>query len=373
MQDREMKTAKRFGVYDRIAEFEKKLLEVDHVVDVEFDLSGFYDDIRQVVFLPKYDIPASEPNYFEVRKAMLRQVLDVAASFGLKSSGDAIEDYGAHYYIVRSCDDSWVLQYQPLVSMDTNIKQWYTKTYPTDEVGATLDSDVTFAMVNAALKKYKDVYDVLGGDADSIVRERVFNQLAELRGVDYDVIYNQWLTADPKVVELIEHMAHEVVGTYDWTMPKYDANEYDNYNDYDSDCLDIGHERRAEICGKVIEQLKDCSAIKPGDETYYEIIDELVWEEITNCICKKQDPEQKIEYVEWIGNVYEVYEVGDTWVSLMDGYGELLKFPKAEFDKLRKLDVSDISRSVDNIVADAVDRSKETENDNSEKDINFVK
>lgn len=308
MQDREMKTAKRFGVYDRIAEFEGKLLEIDHVVDVEFDLSGFYDDIRQVIFLPKYDIPASLPDYFEVRKAMLQQVLDVAAAFGLKSSGDTIEDYGEHFYIVRSCDDSWVLQ----------------------------------------------------------------------RDASY---------ADPEVVTAINEVTHEVVGTYDWTMPRYNADEYDSYDDYESDCLDVGHERRAEICGKVIEQLKDCSAIKPGDETYYEVIDETVWDEITNCICKKQDDKTvesttpKTRYF-----MMDVYNTDRLIIEgrnvspeqAMESFRNLFGYAPdivKTIDELGgTLDVlKDVSDGIDKLIDSAVSRSKETDNGHSEKAIDFVK
>ena len=109
MKEREIKTAKRFGVLDRIEALERELLNIEHVVEVEFDLDGFWDDIRQVIIAPKYDIDVRLENYYEVRREMLQKVLDVAKSFGLGPSGDRIEDYGEHYYIVRQCDSSWEL------------------------------------------------------------------------------------------------------------------------------------------------------------------------------------------------------------------------------------------------------------------------
>lgn len=210
MRERDLEIAKNFGVLERVQEFEKKLLEIDHVVDVEFDLDCFLSDIRQVIFLPKYDIPVSLPDYYEVRRAMLQQVIDVANSFGLKPSGDRIEDYGEHFYIVRSCDNSWVLKQE----------------------------------------------------------------------VNY---------VEPELAAFIVETAREVVGEYDWTMPKYNTDEYDDYNEYDSECHDIGHERRSEICGATIRRLVEASRIPEGDESYYELIDETVWDEITNCICKNMD------------------------------------------------------------------------------------
>ena len=108
MRERERQTAERFGLLEKIEDLERELLRVDHVVGVEFDLDGFYSDIYQVIVVPEYDIPVSTPDYFEVRKEMLQQVLAVSREHGLLPSGDGIEDYGKHYYIVRNCDASWM-------------------------------------------------------------------------------------------------------------------------------------------------------------------------------------------------------------------------------------------------------------------------
>lgn len=77
--------------------------------------------------------------------------------------------------------------------MTTLIKEWYVTNYPTDEVRNTLNDKATFNDLFNALDTYQDVYVVLGGDADSIVRERAFKKLSELLGVDYDYVYEQWL------------------------------------------------------------------------------------------------------------------------------------------------------------------------------------
>jgi len=74
----------------------------------------------------------------------------------------------------------------------TMIKAWYAKAYPTDDVGSTLDPAVTFTDLYNALQVGTCVYATLGGDADSIVRERVFAALADFLDVDYDHIYNLW-------------------------------------------------------------------------------------------------------------------------------------------------------------------------------------
>ena len=78
--------------------------------------------------------------------------------------------------------------------METKIKEWYMKEYETDEIGETLNEESTFEDLYEALDNHEDVYDILGGDADSIVRERCFGKLAEIMQVDYNYIYGQWLS-----------------------------------------------------------------------------------------------------------------------------------------------------------------------------------
>ena len=76
----------------------------------------------------------------------------------------------------------------------TRIKEWYMKTYPTDELGVEINNEITFEDLFVVLDTYKDVYEALNV-WDSIVRERVFGKLAEIMNVDYDYIFEQWLKA----------------------------------------------------------------------------------------------------------------------------------------------------------------------------------
>ena len=72
------------------------------------------------------------------------------------------------------------------------VKDYYVDMFPNDELGAELNPELTFDQVYKALEKGEEIYDVLGV-GDSIVRERVFAELARRRNVDYDVIYYLWL------------------------------------------------------------------------------------------------------------------------------------------------------------------------------------
>lgn len=77
--------------------------------------------------------------------------------------------------------------------MEKFVKNWYMETYPTDELGATINETVTFADVLETLKKHEDVYELLGDEVDSVIRERVFEELADLMNVKYRVVYDLWL------------------------------------------------------------------------------------------------------------------------------------------------------------------------------------
>ena len=48
--------AKEYGISDRIEALEKALLSITGVEKVDFDLNGYFDDIHQVIIIPKYSV-----------------------------------------------------------------------------------------------------------------------------------------------------------------------------------------------------------------------------------------------------------------------------------------------------------------------------
>ena len=105
--DRQAETARRFGILADCEKLERELLEIPGVTSVEFDLDDFYDDLGQFNFLVGYDIDVSDPHYYDKRIEMLQSVILCAYENGLGPSGDRIEDYGQHYYIVRRIMKGW--------------------------------------------------------------------------------------------------------------------------------------------------------------------------------------------------------------------------------------------------------------------------
>ena len=74
---------------------------------------------------------------------------------------------------------------------DVQVKPWYMKEYPDDDMGEDIDDGLTFEDIFQCLDSYDDIYKYIPGD--SIIRERIFSKLAELMDVDYDYVYDQWL------------------------------------------------------------------------------------------------------------------------------------------------------------------------------------
>lgn len=72
------------------------------------------------------------------------------------------------------------------------IREFYLENYPTDELGLELNETPTFAGLLNQLIVGGDVYRYIGV-GDSIVRERLFERLAEELNTTYDYVYNLWL------------------------------------------------------------------------------------------------------------------------------------------------------------------------------------
>lgn len=72
------------------------------------------------------------------------------------------------------------------------VRDWYIKTYPTDDLGQEIDPEYTFNDLLMDLDFGLDIYSCLGV-GDSVIRERCFQKLANMMKVDYDYIYNLWI------------------------------------------------------------------------------------------------------------------------------------------------------------------------------------
>ena len=87
-------------------------------------------------------------------------------------------------------------------SRDISVKEWYLNTFPDDELGYELKDGFSFQDVEDVLNQMSPqanaLYNLMGV-RDSTIRERVFQNLADLTNVDYDDVYNKWLIHERKI------------------------------------------------------------------------------------------------------------------------------------------------------------------------------
>ncbi len=74
------------------------------------------------------------------------------------------------------------------------IREFYLETYPTDDLGLELNETPTFPGLLNQLIVGGDVYNYIGV-GDSIIRERLFEKLADIIDTSYGYVHNLWLNA----------------------------------------------------------------------------------------------------------------------------------------------------------------------------------
>ena len=73
-----------------------------------------------------------------------------------------------------------------------SIKKWYESVFQDDDLGSEINPQATFEDLMEALEHGDDVYNVIQVE-DSVIRERLFRELAYIENVCYNDIYNSWL------------------------------------------------------------------------------------------------------------------------------------------------------------------------------------
>ena len=78
--------------------------------------------------------------------------------------------------------------------MNELVKDFYAKTYPTDDMVDYMNDNITFQQVLNELIKGNgyNIYEIIGV-SDSLIRERVFLGLSEIMNLEYEYIYELWL------------------------------------------------------------------------------------------------------------------------------------------------------------------------------------
>lgn len=79
--------------------------------------------------------------------------------------------------------------------LNSSVKEWYLNSFEVDNLGNEISEGITFGDVMRCLEEHNDFYDCIGV-GDSVIRERVFEKLAEILNVEPLTVYYQWLKDD---------------------------------------------------------------------------------------------------------------------------------------------------------------------------------
>lgn len=97
-----------------------------------------------------------------------------------------------------------LMERYPALKIEKSIKEWYCEHYPDDELGPMIPRRLSFYEAYEGLQNGIDIYTKLGPAADSIVRERIFEELTVRKEVDYNTVYQMWLDCEEEDLELDE-------------------------------------------------------------------------------------------------------------------------------------------------------------------------
>lgn len=95
---------------------------------------------------------------------------------------------------------------------------------------------------------------------------------------------NIWfsITSQKTARYMAYHEVKPIVADIDWNLPKYDK-DHQTYDDYENECLDIGHEKRAEVFGLLKKSFENKKKIfqfdnidEPLEECSWDVISEYI-------------------------------------------------------------------------------------------------
>ena len=148
----QVKIAKEFGLYDRLTALDKELMQIDGVKNIRFDLLSYYD-FPQIIFLANYDLPYDETHY-KKKAEMTNQIIEVSKKYGLKRTGDKIEDYGDDLYFVF-----WDTQKkEQLLKEEVSDEAYKVAEIINEYFGGALDMPFDYVSKNELFKKVVDKY-----------------------------------------------------------------------------------------------------------------------------------------------------------------------------------------------------------------------
>jgi hypothetical protein len=173
-------------------------------------LEEFFDDGTEEEEIDILDVTLPSGFYVKISPRYTATVRNLNSFKDYLEREDELfgEEFGEIREVDKSASEEWVdmlnqiiqnkkdeIQQPAQASSDVKLKDWYIKNYPTDELGESINGVNTFEDLWYGIHNNIDVYEIIGF-GDSILRERLFEHLAEIKGVNYYYVYDKWLGRD---------------------------------------------------------------------------------------------------------------------------------------------------------------------------------
>ena len=121
-----------------------------------------------------------------------------------------LEDYANKLFKEYEQKEESEAEKSKKVTAYSSVKDWYKKEFPSDDLGNDL-TDASFQDIYDGIKR--GTFKTADYADDSVVRERIFEKIAEIKNIPYDIVYSQWLQAeqDPKEKESKDRALREML------------------------------------------------------------------------------------------------------------------------------------------------------------------
>lgn len=191
------------------------------------------DDYKNLYFDKSLDLRSGEENlYFDIlvtddnNKEWIVSFFTKDNKFGLKKIAKSLIDKFANGGKVKGDNEL--------------IKEWYVKTYPSDELGAEIPDNITFKQMFDDIMAKEDIYHMYV--SDSVIRERMFEKLSEIYNVDYNIIYKRWLAAVDYAkggkISRAKKQYNKEVDAYKWFIVNLETQKAESGWEYKQDAID---------------------------------------------------------------------------------------------------------------------------------------
>ena len=111
------------------------------------------------------------------------------------------------------------------IKQTDNVREWYTLAFPGDELAVAINPSLTFDDAIAAVPTGDGFYTALGDAADSLLRERIFEELCNRYGYTYDEVYDSWLHESPLPSPAISQQPEKIAVAAGYRFNFVDARE----------------------------------------------------------------------------------------------------------------------------------------------------